>query len=93
MGFAEGPLPQKAPSTHKEDKKLMETCKEFEAVLLTNLFKQMRGTVEEEDMFGNTRDREMFNSMLDEERAKAWSQSGGIGLATVMYEQMKRNNP
>ena len=32
----------------------------------------------------------MTDSLLDQERAKDWSQNGGIGLASMMFEQMKK---
>jgi len=53
------------------------------------MFKQMRPKTEDEDLFGKTKDREMFNAMLDDERAKVWAQQGGIGLASTMFQQMK----
>ena len=34
---------------------------------------------------------QQFEEMLDQERAKSWSQEGGVGLASMMFEQMKKN--
>lgn len=85
-------MPSMNPSQQLEDASLMKQCKEFESVLCSQMFKQMRPKAEEEDLFGNTKDREMFNSMLDDERAKVWSQEGGIGLANIMFQQMKDIN-
>lgn len=88
------PLPGNnvAPSQHKQDLELMKQCKEFESVLINQMFKQMRPKTQDEDLFGSTKDREMFNSMLDEERSKVWSQEGGMGLANIMFQQMKNIN-
>jgi len=80
------------PGQFKEDMALKKQCQEFESVLITQMFKQMRPKAEEEDLFGSTKDREMFNSMLDDERAKVWAQEGGIGLASIMFQQMKDAN-
>jgi Rod binding domain-containing protein len=38
-----------------------------------------------------SREREMYESMLDSEMAKSWAQSDGIGLANVLYQQLKHN--
>lgn len=83
------PVAGNAPSQHTQDMALKKQCQEFESVLIGQMFKQMRPKAEEEDMFGNTKDREMFNEMIDTERSKAWAQEGGIGLAAVMFQQMK----
>ncbi len=85
------PLPEKnmTPQEHMKNVELMKRCQEFESVLISQMFKQMRPKGEDEDLFGKTKDREMFNAMLDDERAKVWAQQGGIGLASTMFQQMK----
>jgi len=86
------PVAGAAPTQHTQDMALKKQCQEFESVLIGQMFKQMRPKAEEEDMFGSTKEREMFNEMLDGERAKVWAQEGGIGLAAVMFQQMKDAN-
>ena len=34
--------------------------------------------------------QQMFTGMLDQERAKTWSQEGGVGLANLLFQQMKK---
>jgi len=80
------------PGQHKADMELKKQAQEFESVFLSQMFKQMRPKQEDQDLFGSTKDREMFNSMIDDERAKVWAQQGGIGLANIMFEQMKDTN-
>jgi Rod binding domain-containing protein len=86
------PMPGNNPAQHTQDMAIKKQCQEFESVLLGQMFKKMRPKEEEEDMFGSTKDREMFNDMMDDERAKTWAQDGGIGLAAVMFQQMKDGN-
>ena len=43
-----------------------------------------------EGMLGNSQGEEMFTGMLDQERAKTWSQEGGVGLANLLFQQMKK---
>jgi len=76
----------------KEDGKLKEAVQQFEQVFLKQLFSEMRKSIPRSDLMGEGKEKEMFEGMLDEERAKAWSQSGGIGLADLMYQQLKKQN-
>ena len=41
-------------------------------------------------MFGNAAGSDQFADMMDQERAKQWSQNGGVGLASMLFEQMKQ---
>lgn len=78
-----------SPNRQAEEHKLQDACKQFESLFLNQLFTQMRKSIPKNDLFGEGKDREMFDEMLDTERAKAWSDSGGIGLANLLYQQMK----
>lgn len=78
-----------APSKQQEDAKLKETCQQFESLFLSQLFTQMRKSIPKSNLFGEGKDEEMFGSMLDQERAKAWAQADGIGLANLLYQQMR----
>lgn len=78
------------PSQAGEEKKLQEACQQFEEMFLTQMMKQMRATGPKGGMFGGGPGTEQFADMLDQERAKSWSQNGGIGLASMMFEQMKQ---
>lgn len=73
---------------------LMEACKEFEAYFIEQIYKGMQKTIMKADddsgMAGQYMD--YFGDMQTQEYAKmATEQNGGIGLASQLYEQMKRN--
>lgn len=95
-GFNPQPIRQAAdatPGKQREEAKLKEACQQFEQMYLTQMFQQMRKSAKMgggEDMLGGGKDQEMFNGMLDEERAKNWASSGGVGLANLMFQQMKK---
>ena len=78
-----------ASSTQDE---LMEVCKEFEAYFVEQMYKAMEKMVPESKE-GSTSDyMEMFGDTLTQEYAKnTTEQNGGLGLAQMLYEQMKRN--
>jgi len=73
----------------QEESRLKQAAKQFEQVFMQQMFTEMRKGVEKSKMFGDGKDEEMFQGMLDQERTKAWSDSGGIGIAQVIFEQMR----
>lgn len=71
------------------DQKLREACKGFEAVFINKLWKQMRDTVPKEGYL-HSKEEESYVSMFDHELSKQLADSGGIGLADMLYDQLKR---
>jgi Rod binding domain-containing protein len=43
--------------------------------------------------FPKATQKKIFEDMLDEEKAKAATNAGGIGLAETLFRQMRRDNP
>lgn len=72
-----------------EDKKLRDACQDFEAMFMSIMYKQMRNTVPENDLFGKSNGQKIFESMLDDEVMKNASKAGGIGLGDMLYRQLK----
>lgn len=93
-GISPGPAKKEIEnlySTKQEDKKLKEACQEFESLFLTQLLSTMRSSIPKADIFGDRKKEEMLQDLMDGEVAKAWSQADGIGLANILYQQMKKN--
>lgn len=76
------------------DDELMEACKEFEAYFLEQMFKEMMKTIPKNDdeQSGST------STMLDycqeqmvQSLASDSTDNNSLGLAQMLYEQMKRN--
>ena len=81
------------PSARKNDAALQKACKEFESLFLNQLLTSMRKTIPKSDLMGKeaSQEKEMYESMMDQEMAKSWSQGDGIGLANVLYQQLKKD--
>jgi len=77
-------------STQREEKKLKEACQEYESMFISQLLSTMRKSVPKSDIFGDRKNEEMFQDMMDGEVAKTWSKTEGIGLANILYQQMKK---
>ena len=75
----------------KEEKRLMEACREFESIFLHMMIRQMRSTVQEGGLTEKSHAREIFQDLHDEELAKSMAQGDGVGLARQMYDQLSRH--
>ena len=88
-------LKNKLDSAGKDtsDDELMDVCRQFEAYFIEQVFKEMEKTVPKSDM-GYNSDDQLVNFFKDDVRQKLASKAGeqqGLGLAQMLYEQMKRN--
>ena len=95
-GFDSLPLKQaaeKTPGKAREEAKLNDACKQFEEMYLSQMFQQMRKATgkSKDSLMGGGEQEEMFQGMMDNERAKNWAQEGGVGLANLLFQQMKQS--
>lgn len=74
-----------------KDEELMDACKKFEAYFLEQVFKEMQKTVpKSEDREKNTL-MEFFEDQYVQEIAADSTDRSSLGLAQMLFEQMKRN--
>lgn len=77
------------------DDELLDACKQFESYFLEQVFKEMQKTVdcvkgeESSDPNGNLVD--FFQDSAIQKLASTSTEIQGLGLAQMLYEQMKRN--
>ena len=73
---------------------LMDACKQFEAYFVEQMFKEMMKTIPSESESSGGMDsmldyyKDVMVQNIAEETA---DQNGGLGLAQMLYEQMRRN--
>ena len=71
-----------------KEAKLREACQGFESVFISKLFSQMRATVPKDGLLrGQYEDQ--YYSMFDKAMCDKMAEAGGIGLADMMYRQLK----
>lgn len=76
-----------------DDEQLMDACKQFEAYFVEQMFKEMQKTVPEEE-YSSASTQNMVGYYRDnmlQEMAKMSTENGELGLAQMLYEQMKMN--
>ncbi|QLA16861.1 peptidoglycan DD-metalloendopeptidase family protein [Desulfolutivibrio sulfoxidireducens] len=71
-----------------EEKKLRQACRGFESAFLQKLMVQMRATVPKDGILHGPYE-DQYLSMFDQAMADKMAESGGIGLADMMYSQLK----
>ena len=79
----------KRAAGNNDEKELKKACVEFESYFLSLIFKEMRKTVDGSNgVLPKSQAEEIFQEMLDDEYSKTSANSGGIGLAEMLYRQM-----
>ena len=86
--------PDKTDYSKAQDEELLDACKQFESYLLEQVFKEMEKTVDcfkEEDSDPNSTLVDYFKDNTLQELASDSTEKQGLGIAQMLYEQMKRN--
>lgn len=75
----------------EDQRKMMQACKDFEAIFVNMMLKQMRNTITPSDLVQKSYAREIFESMQDEKVAEEMTKGKGLGLAQELYKQLSKN--
>jgi flagellar protein FlgJ len=70
------------------DAKLMTACEDMEALFIHHMLSEMRKTVAKSGLIDGGRSEEIYTSLMDAELAKEMAHSGGLGLSTILQEQL-----
>ncbi len=79
----------RAVRTVSPDSKIDSASNEMESLFIQNMFKEMRASIPKSGLTGGGKAQEMFTDMLDAEMAKTISASGGIGLSSMVRNQLE----
>ncbi len=81
---------EKSGKAEKEQKRLWDACIEMESLLVGRMMKEMRKTVEKTGWINGGHAEEIFEDMLYDEYSLDISRNSNLGLAKMLYEDMKR---
>lgn len=72
---------------------LMNACKQFEAYFIEQLYKGMMKTIPQSDSMSNYTSTltDFYKDQMIQSVAEQTTEQSGLGLAKMLYEQMKRN--
>lgn len=81
----------KTSSTEATDEEMLSACKEFEAYMIEQMYKQAQAIIksDDEDEDGYA---EYAHDLQAQQYAKLVSDQGSLGLAQQLYESMKKQN-
>lgn len=71
-----------------KERKLKETCQDFEAIIIQQMLTAMRKTIPKDGLFSSGYAEDMYQSMYDEGLSKEIASGRGLGLADVLYKQL-----
>jgi flagellar protein FlgJ len=79
--------------TNTSDDKLMSVCKQFEAYFVEQMFKAMKKMVpdDEDDATSGVSTLDYFEDTLTQEYASMATEKSELGIAQMLYDQMKIN--
>lgn len=82
-----------ADYTKATDNELMDACKQFESYFLEQMFKEMMKTIPESEdtSSSNAQLMDYYKDEMVQQIASDSTEQNSLGLAQMLYEQMKRN--
>ncbi|THB70662.1 MAG: hypothetical protein D6E12_02410 [Desulfovibrio sp.] len=84
-------LRSRLASGQGSDEELRETCRGFEALFMNKLWQEMRNTVPQ-DGYLHSQEEQFYVSLFDEELSNKMADAGGIGLADMLYRQLRESS-
>lgn len=73
-----------------QKKRLREVSEDFESLMINQMLKEMRKTVNKSGLVDGGMAEEIFEDMLYDEYAKEFSKTKTFGLAEIIYNQMEK---
>ena len=73
-----------------EKKRLRQVSEDFEALMINQMLKEMRKTVDKSGLIDGGMAEQIFEDMLYDEYAKEFSKTKTFGLADIIYKQMEK---
>lgn len=76
----------------RQEKARTETAKDFEAMFLSMMLKDMRQTLEPDSLFAND-SGDVLGGLFDQVMSKHLADVGGVGLAATILRQTQTESP
>ncbi len=71
-----------------DEEKLKKACMEFESIFVQQLLKSMRQTIPESGVFGESSQKNLFQSLFDQELSRNLANQRGLGVGKMLFDQM-----
>ena len=87
-GMSEAVMTASRKSAEKDAAAAKKVAKDFESLFIGMMVKSMRETVGKDKLTNGGHGEEIYSSLLDQEYAKAMTESGGVGLTAMLEKQL-----
>ncbi len=78
----------KSAAKDKNDEKITQAAKDFEAMFITEMMKPMFEDIKPDPFFGGGKGEEIFQGFMLEEYGKLMAETGQIGIADAVKAEM-----
>lgn len=88
----QGSTPHKTTGEEKNQqdlKSLRESCREFEAIFIDQMYKSMRKSMPAGGLIPQDNATKIYQDMLDMQMARQTAKGKGIGIGEAMFNQLK----
>ena len=75
----------------KDDDKLKQAARDFEAIFVGQIMRNMRQSLSESGMFGKGVASDIYSSMFDDQMAQAIASKGGLHLSDTIINSLNKN--
>ncbi len=76
-----------SPSKKQDEAKLKDACEQFESLFISQMLNEMRKSIPKSEDAGKEQDT--YDGMMYDEISKSMAASGGVGMANILYQQVK----
>lgn len=73
-----------------DERRLKKACKDFEAIFITNMLKEMRKSIPKSDLLDSSHASEIYRSMMDQKIAEKIAHGKGLGLGEILSKQLQK---
>lgn len=73
-----------------EDRKLKQTCVEFESIFIKQMLNSMKSTINKSGLIKESMGEKLFDDMLYDEYAQKMAKTSQFGIADMMYKQLSK---
>jgi flagellar protein FlgJ len=81
-------ISDKQADSNSHNSALKKACADMESLFIYYMLKEMRATVPKTGLMSGGKSEEIYTSMLDSHMAKELSRAGGIGLSSILLNQI-----
>ncbi|MFH1671940.1 MAG: rod-binding protein [Pseudomonadota bacterium] len=73
-----------------EKKRLKKACKDFEAIFIANMLKEMRKSIPKSGFLESSSGSDIYRSMMDQKVAEKIANDRGLGMGEMLFKQLRR---